>query len=59
MQGDWKLIHYLETGHDELYNLGKDIGEQNDLFTKHPKLAKEMRARLDLWLKETNAKFPA
>jgi arylsulfatase A-like enzyme len=58
MQGDWKLIHYLETGHDELYNLGKDIGEQNDLFTKHPKLAKEMRARLDLWLKETNAKFP-
>ena len=58
MQGDWKLIHYLETGHDELYNLDKDIGEQNDLFTKHPKLAKEMRARLDLWLKETNAKFP-
>jgi arylsulfatase A-like enzyme len=58
MEGDWKLIHYLETGHDELYNLDKDIGEQNDLFTKHPKLAKEMRARLDLWLKETNAKFP-
>jgi len=58
MQGDWKLIHYLETGHDELYHLGKDIGEQNDLFTKHPKLTKEMRARLDLWLKKTNAKFP-
>ena len=58
MEGDWKLIHYLETGHDELYDLGKDIGEQNDLLTKHPKLAKEMRARLDQWLKQTNAKFP-
>ena len=58
MEGDWKLIHYLETGHDELYDLGKDIGEQNDLLAKHPKLAKEMRARLDQWLKQTKAKFP-
>jgi arylsulfatase A-like enzyme len=58
MEGDWKLIHYLETGQDELYDLGKDIGEQNDLLAKHPKLAKEMRARLDQWLKQTNAKFP-
>jgi arylsulfatase A-like enzyme len=58
MEGDWKLIHYLETGHDELFDLGKDIGEQNDLLNKHPKLAKEMRARLDQWLKQTNAKFP-
>jgi arylsulfatase A-like enzyme len=58
MEGDWKLIHYLETGHDELYDLGKDIGEQNDLLNTHPKLAKEMRTRLDQWLKQTNAKFP-
>jgi arylsulfatase A-like enzyme len=58
MEGDWKLIHYLETGHDELYDLGKDIGEQNDLLAKHPKLAKEMRNRLDQWLKQTKAKFP-
>ena len=58
MEGDWKLIHYLETGHDELYDLGKDIGEQNDLLTKHPKLAKEMRARLDQWLKQTKASYP-
>ncbi|MDA9110372.1 sulfatase-like hydrolase/transferase, partial [bacterium] len=58
MEGDWKLIHYLETGHDELYNLGKDIGEQHDLLAKHPKRSKEMRAHLDQWLKKTNAKFP-
>ena len=58
MQGDWKLIHYLETGHDELYHLGKDLGEQNDLVNKNPQKAKEMRAQLDQWLKQTKATFP-
>ena len=56
--GDWKLIHYLEDGHDELYNLEKDLGEQNDLANKHPQKAKEMRAQLDQWLKQTKATFP-
>jgi arylsulfatase A-like enzyme len=58
MQGDWKLIHYLETDHDELYHLGKDLGEQNDLAKKNPQKAKEMRTQLDQWLKQTNATFP-
>ena len=58
MHGDWKLIHYLETGHDELYNLGKDLGEQNDLAKKNMQKAKEMRAQLDQWLKQTNATYP-
>ena len=58
MQGDWKLIHYLETGNDELYHLGKDLGEQNDLAKKNPQKAKEMRAQLDQWLKQTNATYP-
>ncbi|MEL0098718.1 MAG: sulfatase, partial [Opitutae bacterium] len=58
MQGDWKLIHYHEDGRDELYDLGNDIGEQNDLAGKNPQRAKEMRAQLNQWLKETKAKFP-
>ena len=58
MEGDWKLIHYLEDGRDELYHLAKDIGEQNDLLPKHPTRAKQMRSNLDQWLKETNAKLP-
>ena len=58
MQGDWKLIHYLETGNDELYHLGKDLVEQNDLAKKNPQKAKEMRAQLDQWLKQTNATYP-
>ena len=58
MQGDWKLIHYLEDGHDELYNLEKDLEEQNDLANKHPQKVKEMRTQLDQWLKQTKATFP-
>ena len=58
MEGDWKLIHYHEDGRDELYHLGKDIGEQNNLITKQSKLAQQMRGKLDEWLKQTNAKFP-
>ena len=58
MQGDWKLIHYLESGRDELYHLGKDLGEQNDLADKHPQKAKEMRTQLDKWLKANQSHFP-
>ena len=58
MQEDWKLIHYLESGQDELYHLGKDLGEQNDLAKENPQKAKEMRALLDQWLKQTKATFP-
>ena len=58
MEGDWKLIHYHEDGHDELYNLGNDIGEQNDVIAKESKRARIMRKKLDDWLKQTKAKFP-
>ena len=58
MEGDWKLIHYHEDGRDELYHLGKDQAEQNDLVAKEAKRAKQMRKTLDIWLKETKAKFP-
>ena len=58
MEGDWKLIHYHEDGRDELYNLGNDVGEQNDLIAKEKKQGEQMRKKLDGWLKQTNAKFP-
>ena len=38
MESDWKLIHYHEDGRNELFNLGNDIGKQNDLFAKEKKL---------------------
>ena len=58
MEGDWKLIHYHEDERDELYNLSKDIGEQNDLVSKEINRAQQMRKKLDTWLKQTKAKFP-
>lgn len=58
MEDDWKLIHYHEDGRDELYHLGNDIGEQNNIFEKEIKRSLQMRKKLDAWLKQTNAKFP-
>ena len=58
MESDWKLIHYHEDGRDELYHLGNDIGEKNDLMDKESKRAKQMRKKLDEWLKQNKATFP-
>lgn len=57
-KGDWKLIHYWEDGHDELYNLHSDVGEKTDIAAEFPKRALELRNRLDEFLKSVNAKTP-
>ena len=56
--GDYKLIERYEDGSVELYHLSKDIGEQEDLSKQKPDLAREMKAQLDRWLRETGAKMP-
>ncbi len=56
--GTWKLIHYYEDGHDELYNLDSDPGERNNLFAQYRSKAAELRQRLDFWLIDVDAKFP-
>jgi len=58
LEGDWKLIHYHEDGRDELYHLGDDPGEQNDLAAAQPERARAMRGRLDTWLQAVDAEFP-
>ena len=58
-QDDWKLIYYHEDGRDELYHLAKDSAEQHDLAKREPRKAKALRAKLDAWLKSTDAKLPA
>lgn len=57
-QGDWKLIHYWEDGHDELYNLAQDIHEDADLASTLPDKTHELTESLMNWLQETGAKFP-
>ncbi|HEU5071228.1 MAG TPA: sulfatase [Verrucomicrobiae bacterium] len=56
--GDWKLIHYWEDGHNELYDLATDIGERQDLAKSEPQRTAELWSELSAWLKATNAKLP-
>ena len=56
--GDWKLIHYWEDGHNELYDLATEIGEQHDLAGIDPERTAQLWKELQAWLKETGAKIP-
>jgi arylsulfatase A-like enzyme len=55
--GPWKLIHYHEDGHDELYNLDADPGERSNVLPENRTTARELRRRLDRWLADTGASF--
>ena len=56
--GRWKLIHYYEDGRNELYDIKEDVGEQTDRLKSQPRVAQELTAKLDDWLKETGALIP-
>ena len=55
--GDFKLVERFEDGKTHLYDLTKDIGEQNDIADKHPEKVNAMRKKLHAWYKEVDAKF--
>lgn len=49
LQGDWKLIRFKKKGTPEvleLYNISKDIGEQNNLATLYPEKVKALKPLL-------------
>jgi arylsulfatase A-like enzyme len=56
--GDWKLIHYFEDGHNELYNIGLDVGEQNDMAAAEPNRTASMLAELKRWQQSVGAIDP-
>jgi arylsulfatase A-like enzyme len=56
--GDWKLIHFYEDNHVELYNLRADLGEKNDLARTNVAKATELRAKLDAWRASVGAQAP-
>ena len=58
ISGNKKLIHYYEDGRNELYDIAKDVGEQNNITKEHPELSAELKKKLDAWLKETGAIIP-
>ena len=61
--GDWKLLlryhgkdttqyhklHVWDTEPVRLYNLKIDPHEQNELSSKHPKIAERLRKRIEAW----------
>ena len=55
---DWKLIHFLDDDHTELYHLKNDISEKNDLSNSHPEQAARLLAKLDAWRSEVKAQLP-
>jgi arylsulfatase A len=56
--GDWKLLHFYETDHVELYDLAQDPGETRDLARQDPIRATALRAQLDAWRTEVDAQVP-
>ena len=48
-QGDWKLVKPHIDSAPLLFNLAKDIGEQNDLAAAEPARVKELQALWDAW----------
>ncbi|MDD4426181.1 MAG: DUF4976 domain-containing protein, partial [Mariniphaga sp.] len=56
--GNWKLIHYYEDNHEELYNLKNDPEETTDVSKKNPEVTKQLSKQLFVFLTETGARFP-
>lgn len=57
-EGQWKLIHFYETGINELYDLDKDPGEMENLAKVYPDKTGAMQDRLMRILQESTARFP-
>ena len=56
--GQYKLIEYYENGSVQLFDLEKDLGEQNDLSKAKPEITKRLLKMLHGWRDEVDAKMP-
>jgi arylsulfatase A-like enzyme len=61
--GDWKLIRVFYAGQNGnhrwlLFNLHDDPGEKNNLAEQKPELVKKLDAKIENFLKDTNAVLP-
>lgn len=59
LKGDYHLIYTWETRQIRLYNVKKDISEQNDLSQTMPDKVKELAAELSDYLRERDAQRPS
>lgn len=56
--GNWKAIQFYHYEKAELYDLSKDIGEQNNLAHVHPEKLESLLEKLASIQKETSARIP-
>lgn len=59
LKGDYHLIYTWETRQLRLYDVKKDIGEQNDLSQTMPDKVKELTVELSDYLRERDAQRPS
>ena len=57
-EGNWKLLEYLEDGRLELYDLSRDLGEQENLAKQQPDVAARLKRRLYEWRRRVGAQMP-
>ena len=57
-KGDWKIVYRHREQKLELYNIGQDITERNDLSEANPQLLKDMADALTAQLEAYNAQLP-
>ena len=56
--GKYKLLEYYEKGSVQLFDLEKDIGEQNDLSKTKADVTAKLLKMLHDWRREVDAKMP-
>ena len=56
--GDFKLIRHYEDGSTELYDLGQDLSEKENLATKLPEKTTQLDVMLSKWLIGIEARMP-
>ena len=57
-QGKWKLIYSYRTGETKLFDLSKDLGEQNDLSAQYPKELRRLKHLLGQQLRKMGGQRP-
>lgn len=57
-RGDWKLIHYWEDGHQELYHVSNDPLESKDVAADNPQIRVGLAQELNYFLEQTQARLP-
>ncbi|TNJ44982.1 sulfatase [Tamlana fucoidanivorans] len=54
----WKLIHYWEDGHEELYKLPSEEHDHLNVIDTNTKLANQLSEKLMQWLQSVGANYP-